>query len=52
MKTYPIQETQAQIFGMEQSKANQCIQLLLPMLEGFTDYCLTLEALLIWRVPE
>ena len=22
------------------------------MLEGFTDHCLTLEELLMWRVPE
>ena len=39
MKTYPIQETQAQLFGMEQSQANKWIQLLLPMVKQSLADC-------------
>src|SRR5688572_33508002 len=31
MKTYPIQQTQAQLLGIQQSHANQWIHLLLPL---------------------
>jgi hypothetical protein len=33
MKTYPLQQTQAQLFGMQQSQANQWIHLLLPLVK-------------------
>jgi Helix-turn-helix of DDE superfamily endonuclease len=33
MKTYPIQQTQAQLFGIQQSQANQWIHFLLPLVK-------------------
>src|SRR5688572_1120395 len=38
MKTYPIQQVHAQLFGIQQSQANQWIHLLLPLLkQALTD---------------
>ena len=44
MKTYPIQETHAQNFGMEQSQDNKWIHLLLPMVKQSLADCGELPA--------
>ena len=44
MKTYPIQQTQAQLFGIQQSQANQWIHLLLPMVKQALADCDELPA--------
>jgi len=44
MKTYPIQHTQAQLFGIQQSQANQWIQLLLPLVKQALADCGELPA--------
>jgi len=44
MKTYPIQQTQAQLFGMQQSQANQWIHLLSPLIKQALADCGELPA--------
>jgi DDE superfamily endonuclease/Helix-turn-helix of DDE superfamily endonuclease len=44
MKTYPIQQTQAQLFGIQQSQANQWIHLLLPLVKQALADCGELPA--------
>lgn len=44
MKTYPIQQTQAQLFGMQQSQANQWIHLLSPLVKQALADCGELPA--------
>jgi hypothetical protein len=44
MKTYPIQHTQAQLFGIQQSQANQWIHLLLPLVKQALADCGELPA--------
>jgi DDE superfamily endonuclease/Helix-turn-helix of DDE superfamily endonuclease len=44
MKTYPIQQTQAQLFGVQQSQANQWIHLLLPLVKQALADCGELPA--------
>ena len=44
MKTYPLQESHAQLFGMEQSQANQWIHLLLPLVKLSLAECGELPA--------
>ncbi len=44
MKTYPLQQTQAQLFGIQQSQANQWIHLLLPIVNGALADCDELPA--------
>ena len=44
MKTYPIQQTQAQLFGMQQSQANQWIHLLSPLVKQALADCDELPA--------
>jgi len=44
MKTYPLQQSQAQLFGMEQSQANQWIHLLLPLVKWSLAKCGELPA--------
>jgi len=44
MKTYPIQQTQAQLFGMQQSQANQWIHLLSPLVKQALSDCGELPA--------
>ena len=39
MKTYPIQQTQAQLFGIQQSQAHQWIHLLLPLVKQALADC-------------
>ena len=39
MKTYPIQQTQAQLFGIQQSQANQWIHLLSPLVKQALADC-------------
>ncbi len=39
MKTYPIQQAQAQLFGIQQSQANQWIHLLLPLVKQALADC-------------
>jgi hypothetical protein len=44
MKTYPIQQTQAQLLGIQQSQANQWIHLLLPLVKQALADCDELPA--------
>jgi hypothetical protein len=44
MKTYPIQQTQAQLFGIQQSQANQWIHLLSPLVKQALADCGELPA--------
>jgi len=44
MKTYPIQQTQDQLFGIQQSQANQWIHLLLPLAKQALEDCGELPA--------
>jgi DDE superfamily endonuclease/Helix-turn-helix of DDE superfamily endonuclease len=44
MQTYPIQQTQAQLFGIQQSQANQWIHLLLPLVKQALADCGELPA--------
>ena len=44
MKTYPIQQTQAQLFGIPQSQANQWIHFLLPLVKPALADCGELPA--------
>lgn len=44
MKTYPIQQTQAQLFGMQQSQANPWIHLLSPLVKQALADCDELPA--------
>ena len=44
MKTYPLQQAQAQLFGIQQSQANQWIHLLLPLVKQALADCGELPA--------